>query len=312
MSITRTQLSRNKKSKQNQKNIAKQLDRKELDLDNICEKHKIGELNFRDCKLVNLDGKISYIDYDQIRGNLKLGIMMVKAKSIEPSINDIYDIVKIINDKKERDSKKQTDELEKARQEIERLQTANNIDMNMPVNAPVNTETIPETKPDAPIKAKNKDNSAKSKRNQALLKLREKLANDKQKPTGNKYFRSFMKDIRSRFVLENQENYQYFDIKFDATDMVIPGVKVYRIIIPNKVYLLLVGDLQIKRGLIKQIDPTYQSDQTIDEQNDFFKKILEKDNIQPIEIDDAQPITDNDDDDAQQITETNETNEKNI
>jgi len=102
----------------------REINRKINELDVICQKHKIGNLTFRNCKFANSDGKVTFIEHDHVRGNMRSGVMIVRANMVEPS-ELIYDIVEIEKNKRERDEKKRQDEMEKARLEIERYENAN-------------------------------------------------------------------------------------------------------------------------------------------------------------------------------------------
>jgi hypothetical protein len=95
-----------------------------------------------------------------------------------------------------------------------------------------------------------------------------------KKNTGNKFFRNFMKDIKGKFKLEFQDKYDFCEFRKDATDMVIDNVDIYKINISTKeTHYLIIGDLQMKSMLIRQIDPSYEIDHTTDEHNSFIEKI---------------------------------------
>src|SRR5581483_4642858 len=97
MPLPRNIAARNKKTHQTIIS-KKQPERKETELNNICQKHKIGDLTFRSCKLADAEGKITYVDHENIKGNLRTGIMLVKATKIEPAVDAIYDLVQIARD----------------------------------------------------------------------------------------------------------------------------------------------------------------------------------------------------------------------
>jgi NACalpha-BTF3-like transcription factor len=102
----------------------------------------------------------------------------------------------------------------------------------------------------------------------------------------NKDYRNFMKTIRSKFTLEQLSEYKFVEVRTDTTDMVIDGATVYKINISEKAketYLLIVGDLQLKSSLIRQIDPAYKIDKVIKEQYDFLERIKAKENAKIIE-----------------------------
>ena len=90
---------------------------------------------------------------------------------------------------------------------------------------------------------------------------------------GNKFFRNFMKDLQSKFQTEPLTQYRYLEVKADATMMVIDNVKLFRIVMPTNTryhYLLAIGDLQLKSGLMRQIDPAYHTDQATNDYTDFL------------------------------------------
>ena len=327
----------------NKKDTARQIIRKNIELNSLCDKHKIGNLTFRSCKFSDANGNITYLDHEYVKANMKFRVMIVKTIAMMPSSSDnIYDIVQIEKDKKERDEKKRQEELEKTKTEIERLKKANdtitqseenkehinilekidegniitNTDdriteefhdgiMKMPSNKisddqisssgnlsffPNNVDNNVDNK-DSKIEylercdlPKNKDNSTNStnstnsKREKALKQMKEQLDRHAESK-GNKFFRNFMKDLRSKFILEEKPEYKFFEVKAETTDMVISNVKTYRIVMPpntKETYLLIIGDLQMKTGLIRQIDPAYKIDKVLKEQNDFLEQIKAK------------------------------------
>lgn len=369
------QLPRNKIAKNaviHKKSAGREANRRVAELDNICEKHKISGLTFRSCKFADSEGNVTYVDHEKIKANMKSGIMIIRANSIDLSKtdDDVYDLVKIEKEKKERDEKKKLEEMEKARVEIERLQSTNTIDnlpegdeqhKNMLMNLMKNEDSVEsleekylpptefsnhkdnpemdrivnigmeefaklmdkdeetlvesdtennltedkktlvesennltddeekieesETKTNKKINKKNI--SSKEKKQKAIKQMQEQLQRKEQLKEGNKYFRNFMKDIRSKFVLREIPDYKYFEVKAQITDMVIDNVKTYELIMPDSIkekYLLLLGDLQMKSGLIKQIDPSYGGDKVLQEQSDFLNRIKAKENIKTNEI----------------------------
>ncbi|AUL78934.3 hypothetical protein QJ857_gp1225 [Tupanvirus soda lake] len=363
-------LPRNARARNNSTKLRNQstheIARKTSQLDAVCDKHKIGNLTFRSCKYATSEGKVTFVEHDHIRGNMKSGIMIVKANTLAPSDN-LYDLVEIEKAKKERDEKKRQEETEKARIEIERLKTQNattNIpeggeqhqnlleqlvdedektnsnvventtaiaenkdvekdtskeimeELNDPISIEVsekledntNKVDMPDTEQldpedmattndtnecssdcnhDHEQKNDKKDKSAKAKREKAIKQMQEELAKKAKNKNGNKYFRNFMKDIRSKFSLKEEPEIKYFEVKAETTDMVIDGVRAYRISMPEntkETYFLLIGDLQMKSGLIRQIDPAYKADKVFKEQHDFLERIKAKENAKTTEL----------------------------
>lgn len=304
------------------------------DLIAICDKHKVGELVFKDCKFASEKGDVAFIEHDVIRGNMRSGIILVKAKSICPSYNTLYDVVDIQNKKKERDQQKQNEELQSIKAEIERLnetpdsvldknvehqkilnQLVEDIDNNKFDNSDCDHEFVNECDNECDNEYDDKydhecdqcehhcrdpacDHShehvteskkkldyeakkrmyAKIKRDKAIRQMQEELAKKADAKEGNKFYRNFMKDIKSKFSIEEQADYFYFEVKSNVTDMVITKAKVYKIILPstkkmNELYMLIVGDLQMKSDLIRQIDPLYKNENIAKHQNDFLDRI---------------------------------------
>ena len=336
MPLPRSKLALNKNT--HKKNATtKELAKKTGELNSICEKHKVGNLTFKTCKLATQDGMITFVDHDEIRGNMKSGIMVVKASTLSETSNVIYDLVLLEKEKKASDLKKHEEEMENAKIEIDRLKK-NQEKAALPeadgehqkllsklINQPVDTDIITEAPSciepsviedsenteniekccerdtanvcnhtDSDTKEDNmeaaienskkikKDNSVRAKREKALKQLNDQLmAKAKAKPKGNKFFRNFMKDLRAKFTLLPEEKYKFFEVKAETTDMVIDSTTIYKIIMPNKTketYLLVIGDLQMKSRLMRQIDPNYKSEKVLEEQNEFLERIQAKEN----------------------------------
>ena len=322
----------------------------------VCEKHSVGILSFKSCKMAAPDGAVTLVEYDEIRGNMRSGILIVKANTLVKS-DTTYDIVQIENDKKARDLKKYEEEMAKVKIEMERLKNQETIDVGdssaehkdllmklvnqaeeTQVVQDVPSETIQTVSPenqepvdnedDIPdlvssdsdgdeknVEEKNveekkdkdevdedkvdedkvdeekkdgvDDKSVSAKRKKALDKFKEEI-DKKSNPTENrnKHYRNFMKSLRDKFTLEQQSNIKFFEVRKEATDMIIDNAIVYRIKISDKcddTYLLIIGDLQLKSGLIRQIDPSYNVDQVIKEQYDFLERIKAKENAKILE-----------------------------
>ena len=126
----------------------------------------------------------------------------------------------------------------------------------------------------------------------------------------NKYFRRFMQDIRSNFSLTENREYRYLEFKAETTDMVIEDVKMYNIGMPKEtkeIYFLITGDLQMKSGLIKQKDPSYEFENVIADQYEFLERIKSKENSKTVEL----PGEINDDLDSSNEESNEELNEQN-
>lgn len=219
------------------------------ELDSICDKHKVGNLTFKSCKLATSEGDISLINHTSLKGNMRAGVLLIQISSIEPS-TEIYDLVKIMKDKIDRD--------------VEKYQQENSKD--------IPGEAIPEAIPEATEKHKE----ILSKLNQdPRSQINEQPANNAEIKR-NKFYRNFMKDIKSKFNLSHQQQFKYLEVRVNTEDMVIENTIVYSITIPKETYMLVVGDLQVKSGLIRRIDPSYNIESVIEEQTEFMERIREK------------------------------------
>ena len=389
MSIPRNAIARSARTKL-ARSGTHEINRRTAELDTICQKHKAGELTFRSCKYAMDDGKQIFIEHDYICGNMKCGITIVRADTLTPSEETIYDLVEVANAKKKRDEKTREEETKKAMAEFERLQKNDAIDTSPedaskehqdlvkkmddgmngseenaePTTAEPTAESTAEStestaestaestestaEPAAPIaestvapiaeptaestaeptaestagptaesaepttesakkrKPKNKrqkllmkqqkqlnkspetvvpqpkeSRSAKNKRDKALKQMAEQLAQKAEAEQGNKYYRRFMDDIKSKFTLEAQSNIKYFEVKANSTDMVIEDPTVYKLVMPataKQTYLLIIGDLQMKSAIVRRIDPAYKAEVMFKEQNDFLERIKAKEN----------------------------------
>lgn len=333
MPLNRAQLSRNRAKYGKNPDVKEGLKRV-AELDHVCEKHAIGKLTFKSCKLATPDGKITFIDFEEIKANMRASAMVIKVNSLSESNNLVYDIVELERAKQERDLKKKQEELENVKPEIERLKKlsvdvdkieateehkkllekmvteddaiindtngcAEPDDKNCSseeepkdtINEPPQADTKdPEdgdiTKPTEEDKEKTKDRKkssrTKEKREKAIKQLNDIMVQKaNQKEIGNKHYRNFMKDIKSKFTLSKNEKFKYLEVKAETADMVIDGAKVYEINMPAKtpnMYLLVAGDLQMKSKLMLQIDPNYKSEKVFDEHNEFLERIKAKEN----------------------------------
>ncbi|AEQ60803.1 hypothetical protein [Acanthamoeba polyphaga mimivirus] len=110
-------------------------------LDAVCKKHAVGNLIFRNCKMASYEGKVSFIDHEETRGNMRSGVIVVKATSIYSS-EDIYDVVKVREDKIARDLKKRQEDDEKTKLEVERLKRSEELANKLANNDPKHDQLV--------------------------------------------------------------------------------------------------------------------------------------------------------------------------
>ena len=123
----------------------------------------------------------------------------------------------------------------------------------------------------------NEKSKSDYKRDQALKQYKQQIAN-RNESKKNKFCRNILKDFKSKFSLIKRDNFKYFEVQKDSTKMVINDVVIYEIFmsINQKTYYLIIGDLLMKSKLYTQIDPAYQAEKVIKEQNDFMERIKNK------------------------------------
>jgi hypothetical protein len=104
-----------------------------------------------------------------------------------------------------------------------------------------------------------------------------------KKIIGNKYHRKFLKDITNRFAMDQYIQYKYLELKVDSSYMIIENPGVFRLnVTTDSVYIMIVGDLQLKRDVLKQIDPNYGAMDVLKDQEEFMQQI-QTNEVQPPE-----------------------------
>lgn len=301
MPINRNQIA---KAAKNKKNTAPRILASKLkELDSVCDKHSVGKLNFNDTKLINPDGKVTWLSLDTkfrqnnnmsvnkikpiIRGNLRANVFLFDVKDSGSSDEFIYDLVKIENDKKERDLKKDLDE-------IKNESTGSFVHDKLKEESLKLQQQIDKTLEPEPIQDQNQDKNKDSKLDNSQIKIEENNGSQspnkfkkysdkyqnkmeqKSKSLNNKYNRNLMKDLKNKFNLVKQGEYKYFEIKIDTTPMVVCDPIVYIISMPDnyeKKLYLVEGNLVMKNKVIRDIDPSYKMDDVVEEQLEHMEMI---------------------------------------
>uniref|UniRef100_A0A6C0CBQ1 Uncharacterized protein n=1 Tax=viral metagenome TaxID=1070528 RepID=A0A6C0CBQ1_9ZZZZ len=340
--LPRTRILANKNLSRNTRTAKSNLKKDMTALNTICDKYNVKELTFRSVQFITTDGTITTVQHNTIKGNINNGIFLIESPSTAVTLNQIYDIVKIKDDKKNRDLQKKIEAQNKSKPEVERLnkqiikdlqtlKAANTTDdqidnlVNIAENAvdelaekvvDVVTDNLIENEiadkvtdlieneiadkvtdlieneiadkvtdlienevademTDTSIEKVADESINLSDQTAANNVIQPKINKKTAKMTGNKFFRNFMKDIKGKFRLSFQDEYEYCEFRKEATDLVVEGVNIHKINIPNDVlsYYIVIGNMQMKRIVIKQIDPAYGADDIIDEHNEFMNKV---------------------------------------
>jgi hypothetical protein len=238
----------------------------------ICKKHGIYNLTFRSCKFADENGKITLVEHDSIIGNMRSSILVIKAKSLTDS-DTIYDIVEIERKVRERKNKLEEQKKEEIKNTIpETLENKEekNSDLNE-IYKEFFSRKIEELKKENP--------NLKMNQYQKLINedwRRFRREHEKEETfTRNKYHRNFMADLKSKFDLGKRLNFKYLELRMETADAVIVDTEVYEIKFSGQTerYFIIIGDLQMKRELINQIDPSYGSEKVIEEQIDLVERL---------------------------------------
>ncbi|AAV50867.1 hypothetical protein [Acanthamoeba castellanii mimivirus] len=349
-SLPRNAVARNSKMHKKRDSGVK-LSRNINTLDAVCKKHAVGNLIFRNCKMASYEGRVSFVDHEETRGNMRSGVIVVKATSIYSS-EDIYDVVKVREDKIARDLKKRQEDYEKTKLEVERLKRSEELANKLANNDPKHDQLVEKLNENNTVEPNNEsteesveqiteqtveqtteqtveesveqttekttqqtaeesveqstEQTVEKSGDQSTEKTTQQTAeesveqsteqpieesnkntnqnndNKKKKKEKNKYYRNFMKDIKSKFSLKLRPENNYFEVKAETTDMIIEHSVVYEIVMvpPTKeTYLLVIGDLQMKSSYLRQIDPQYKMDAVLKEQTEFMERIKAKEQL---------------------------------
>ena len=186
---------------------------------------------------------------------------------------------------------------------LETTETIIDLNENKDITSEILETTTKNNNKDIIPKNPKKDKSTKAKRTKAIKQLQEQITTKANNKNGNKYFRNFMKDIKNKFILQDEPSIKYVEVKAETTDMIIDGVKAYKIMISasniKETYFLFIGDLQMKSNLIQQIDPTYKVDRVLKDQNDFLERIKAKESVKAKVFD--EDLLENDLDDLDEL-----------
>lgn len=295
-------------------------------------KHNVSNLTFNGSKFVKSfekdvsknqegDGCITYIEHSEAYGNMKAGITVVKALEVNET-RKIYDLVQLTWDKIEKDAKKKEQEVEEARQEMERLslleqaenkektkteditikheelmeqiasdsnESSNICESNESCDA--NTEVTTEGVENSNDKSVRKKKQKPSRRQKALDRYRDEMLRQAEKKSINKICRRYLKDLRSKFSLIEIPDVKYFEIQVNSTAMIVDDVKVYSVKLPpgakDKI-LIFIGDLQMKSSAARNIDPTYKTNEAVTEQYEFLERLKNQEGVKTIAMDDIE------------------------
>jgi hypothetical protein len=306
MSLTRNSYARNINFRRKKKSHKKTQHK----LDSIMKKHGIFELPLCDCKIIKHDGTIMNIEFEKIRGNLRSGVFIIAVKAINQIENVVYDLIEMENRKKNNEDNPKsgicpvgtcelsrdttTDQEDNSSSEKVQEPEKHNIFTQIEENTERISKTIPSMSDNYGVfnqtdieknvnhfagRKKNKDKRKKEKKKNNIRQMQNALNNKLSRiEKGNKYLRKTLRDIRANYKLEKWD-YKYFEVKVETSYMVIENVQIYYIFSSTNtgtIFLLLVGDLQMKNGIIRRLDPMYQTEQILGEHNSFYEKIIGK------------------------------------
>jgi NACalpha-BTF3-like transcription factor len=322
----------------------------------LCDKHNVKPLEFRSSKLVDTQGKVTFLQHKEIRANMKASIMVIKYGISDTQKEGIYDLFQLAYDKKVKENQKQADDIKSAVKnfELDKEEPGTQLDgtpvpdpgcarvdpncervdpncarvdpncervdpscargdplletikrdvqeitdkisplvtdfiMDSNAKAEITSESetplelenpleTPNPRPESKLEKKQLETVAK--RDKILKNLRaemEKKANAKQR---NKHHRNFISELHDKFgsKMEELSDFKFVEVRKNSSDMVIEHADVYKIDLGSTdTYLLVIGDINMKRDVAKQIDPGFESEKLLDEYDDFLQRIKAK------------------------------------
>ena len=301
------------KNKNKYKNTTKQ---NIIALDTLYSKHSINEFTVcKSARLVTHDGTITDIKYNKLVGNMRSSVLVFKSAELIPTQStDIHDLVQIKADKKARDKKKYETDMAETKDRMDILHATDSkfipdgtnpaetdeVHTHIMDMLKLNEETVEKVEPIATEipDPESTISPSISDPDKTLIDISINAepvpATLPKKIAGNKYHRHFITDLHSKHKLQQYSQFAYLEIKVDASFMVIETPGVFKIRVTPGLCsganrstvthidhdILIVGDLQMKSDVIKQIDPNYGAIDVLREQEKFMNQIKEKDDHQ--------------------------------
>lgn len=232
----------------------------EYNLLTICENHLVKPINFINCLLVDEFGKTTEVVINstfEILVNMRASVIVLKYTSLNKNDNDIYDLYQIAYNKKIR---------EEYNRENKEYQILKN---NGLINDNEENDDILEENDDIleeNNKNENEENDVLLEENnqEEVEKKKHQEGNSLRKQSKrNKYHNNFINALRKRFKnnISFLNEYKYVEMNKKLNiQFVIEHSEVYTIIQNDIKYLLIVGDLNLKREVLKNIDSSYNTD----------------------------------------------------
>lgn len=120
---------------------------------------------------------------------------------------------------------------------------------------------------------------------------------------GNKHHRNFISDLTSKFKLQQYSQYKFLELKVGSSFMIIDNPGVFRVSITDvDKDILIIGDLQQKSSVLKEIDPNYGASDVLKDQEKFMEQIKTKESdgldtsnmpeLTPVENPNQKPLVD--------------------
>lgn len=226
----------------------------ESKLVSLCTDHNVKPLELRNCMLINEYGKITNVNINTVvLVNMRASVIVLKYVDYVENDDDLYDLYKIAYDKKIRE------EYNKKNKEYESLKNNGLIDENDEGNNDEKGENNEE------INEEKEVNNEEVNEEKEVNNEKKEVNDEEKKPKEikrNKYHNNFMKNLKEKFGknIALLPEYKYVEVKKDNSSFVIEHSKVYTIINKDTKYMLIVGDLNLKRDVIRSIDSSYGTD----------------------------------------------------
>lgn len=288
--------------------VSRQQNIDEKTLDNVCEKHSVKSIDFRSCKMADEYGKVTHLEHTNVLVNMKASVMIIKYTEELVQKDGIYDLLQLAYEKRIRDEKKKIEEEDRvmrnngqegiikqmedeyARQnsEKEKIIEEEVVAVEEVVVEEEEVEVVEEEvviTDENRIEKKRKDRN-KKKRDKIIENAKKELEKKSDDKPRNKYNRNFISELKDKFrgKLTLMPEYKFVEVRKINADLVIENSQVYKLNIssPEK-YLLIIGDLNMKKEVAKKIDPGFESEKILNEYGDFVERLKSKNTTAVVE-----------------------------
>lgn len=262
-----------------------------------CEDEGIGPLTFRILKLVRSDGIVEEIDTDEIRGNLKANLMLIKINRLN-KLEGTHKLIEIEREVKERERLKAEKDAKDKEDIFKKMEEDEKTEKNEEETVQT-TEIVQTTETVQTEKSKEKKESSKEvaiiprkQRKQEMIKVKEEKQKIRQSTRAqadpavqlrNKFFRSNIIMFQSHYsqqttlVDKKMVDYKYLELVKEVSSMIVTISDIWIIKLSEiDYYYLISGIMEPMNSIITTISPSYFKEQAIPTHEEFYERMLKK------------------------------------